>query len=213
MKTSIAYLLGFTLLSTLFATSLHAAALRGNNEHARKWNKFADDVLALHNKLVEQKKTTVKRRLGGYFQNENFYKEEAYYDAANNKLISRVQWEREQPDNLHIIEVFIRDDQGRVTRDYIAAYLPNYRNAPTQTLVSLHAYNGKLHAFRSFDATSDLILERCTGKLHGREVNLLLDEDEIYEALEGDSDVMEQTEYKACFKGMPNKVGKYLTPQ
>ena len=73
-------------------------------------------------------------------------------------------------------------------RDYVAAYLPTYRNAPTQTLVSLYSYNGDLKAYRTFDATGDRINERCEGTLNGQDVNFMLDEDEIIAALGGFSE-------------------------
>lgn len=187
-------------------------SLKADNEHARVWNKFADDVLALHKKLTSEIKHTVKKRVGGYFGQEKFYNEEAYYDKKN-RLISRVQWERENPESMHTIEVFVRDKSGRVIRDYAAAYLPTFRNAPTQTLISFHAYNGKLHAFRTFDASGARIVERCTGKLGKQEVNMILDEDEIYEALDGESGRMEQPDYVACFKGIPEEAGQYVQPQ
>lgn len=187
--------------------------MKVDNVHVRTWNKFAADALALSEKLIAEIPHTVKTKIGGYAGKPEFYKEDAYYDKRNDKLISRVQWERENPTVLHTIEVYIRDPQGRVMRDYIAAYLPLYHNAPTQTLMSFHQYNGELHAFRSFDASGDRIVERCTGKLKGKDLDLLLDEDEIYAAIEGRSNVMEQADYQACFKGMPQEPGKYLTPQ
>ena len=200
------------LLMLVTSPSL-AEKMKGDNLHARTWNKFANDILILHNKIVKSQDLTKQTTLGGYFGNPDFYNEEVFTDKASGKLVSRVQWERNNPSNLHSIEVFIRDKQGRVIRDYAAAYLPNYRNAPTQTLVSFHAYNGKLEAYRTFDASGDRIGERCVGTLKGQEVNFLLDEDEIIHALDGDSDRMEQPDYKACFKGLREEAGKYLTPQ
>lgn len=202
------------IFSLILTTQLVTAqALKGDNEHARTWNAFADKALELHNKLIKKKQVEVKSRLGGYAGTPDFYKEEQFIDKATGKLISLVQWERENPTLMHTIEVYVRDDKGRVTRDYVAAYLPTYRNAPTQTLVSFHAYNGNLHGFRSFDASGYRVVERCTGSLNGQEVNMLLDEDEIVDALHGNTNVMQQADYKACFKGLPEKPGKYLTPQ
>lgn len=100
-----------------------------------------------------------------------------------------------------------------MSRDFSAAYLPEYRNAPTQTLISFHVYNGLLHAFRSFDATGDHILDRCTGRYNAKKINILLDEDELYEGQFAKKGVMQSDTYKACFKGLPETAGKYLTPQ
>ena len=202
------------LLAMIFASSpVFAAKIKGDNEHARKWNKFADDVLALHKQLIQKIETDKKSQFGGYSGNPKFYKEDSYFAKSNGKLVSIVQWELKSPHLMHSIEVFVRDKEGRVLRDYSAAYLPDYRNAPTQTLVSLHIYNGDLHAFRTFEATGDRIVERCTGKLNGEEVNFILDEDEIAHAEGGFTNVMEQADYKACFKDMPEEAGKYQMPQ
>ena len=203
----------FSAVFSLGDFAIAAETLKSDNKHVRTWNQFAMDILALHEKLIAATEHTVKTRIGGYAGMEEFYKEQTYYAKSNNQLISRVQWERENPDALHTIEVFIRDKQGRVIRDYTAAYLPTYRNAPTQTLLSFHQYNGALHAFRTFDASGDRIVERCTGDFKGKEINMLLDEDEIYASLGGRTDVMQQADYKACFTGMPLEPGKYLTPQ
>lgn len=203
----------FLLLILMPVTTLHAEVLKADNEFARICNMFADNALELSQRLIDQRDVKVVKSTGGYHGNPDFYAEEKYIDKKNGKVISIVTWELENPENLHTIEVFVRDDKERVIRDYAAAYLPTYRNAPTQTLISLHQYNGKLHAFRTFDAVGDRILDRCIGTLNGKEVNLLLDEDDLIEAIHGTSDIMELSEYKACFKGLPEKAGDYLTPQ
>ena len=204
------------LLMSLLLFQGHAVANQTidlKKSHAQVWNEFANNMLALHERLIKNTTHTVKTIHGGYAGMPEFYREDAYYDKKNNKLISRLQWERENPQNLHTIEVFVRDEQGRVIRDYTAAYLPTYRNAPTQTLLSFHAYNGDLHAFRTFDASAARIVERCTGMLDNTKVDMLLDEDQIYDAIDGKSNVMKQKAYQECFKGLPEEPGKYLTPQ
>lgn len=188
-------------------------AMKEDNHHVRRWNGFAEKLLSLHKRLVSQQVNSIITTMGGYAHLPNFYKEYKYINKKTGKLISKVQWEKAYPDNLHTIEVYIYDEYGRVTRDYSAAYLPDYRNAPTQTLVSFHAYNGLLHAFRSFDATGDHILDRCTGRYNAKEINILLDEDELYEGKFSNNGVMQSDTYKACFKGIPATAGKYLTPQ
>jgi len=179
------------------------------NKHIITWQAFAENTLALHHKLISEVPVVKKTKLGGYADLPNFYIEKTYTNAKTNKLISRVQWEKANPKQLHTIEVYLYDDKGRVTRDFTAAYLPSYHSAPTQTLISLHNYNGDLHAFRTFDASGYRIVERCTGHYHGKEVNLLLDEDEIADG----SPEMQTAEYKACFDGVQEKAGKYLIPQ
>lgn len=183
-------------------------AMKEDNSHIRRWNGFADKLLQIHRQLIAEQAHTVKTSTGGYPGMAQFYQEEAYYNKQTGKLISRVQWERENRQRMHTIEVYLYDKQGRVSRDYSAAYLPSYRNAPTQTLISLHAYNGKTHAFRSFDATGDHILDRCEGTYQNEPVNFLLDEDELYEELDG---LRLSADYKHCMKGLPERADKYAS--
>ena len=203
---------GFLITTTIFsATSVFATEpMKNDNKHVRVWNKFADDTLSLHKRLTAGKKLQVKTRIGGYANVKDFYIERRY--IAKGKLVSQVQWEKDNPETLHTIEVYVHDQKGRVTRDFLAAYLPFYHNAPTQTLASFHHYSGKLHAFRSFDATGDKVLERCTGKdSKGQDVNLLLDEDDL---LNDPDDLIGSKEYNACFEGLKQqKLGKYIIPQ
>ncbi len=204
------------LLLCLFAAPLPAVeqhAMKEDNQHVRRWNAFANNLLKLHERLTNQQIHVIKTRMGGYAHMADFYKEYKFINKKTGKLISQLQWEKAYPDNLHTIEVFIYDEYGRVIRDYSAAYLPQYRNAPTQTLISLHAYNGLLHAFRSFDATGDHILDRCTGNYNAKVINIMLDEDELYAAQFARNGVMQSDTYQECFKGLPTTAEKYLQPQ
>ena len=212
-KNNLSLFTGFLLVLLFCTPTAMAASAKGDNSHARKWNQFANDVLGLHKQLTKKLPVSKTTKLGGYAGDPDYYIQETYTHKKNGKLISIVQWEKATPKNLHAIEVYVRDKQGRVLRDYSAAYLPDYRNAPTQTLVSIHKYNGDLHAFRTYEANGDRIVERCTGKLKDQEINFILDEDEIAHAEAGMTDVMEQADYKACFKGFPVEAGKYVTPQ
>ena len=184
--------------------------MKGDNVHARVWNKFASDSLALHKKLTDGKNHQVKKSVGGYANVKNFYTEYSY--RYKGKLVSQVQWEKDDPKTLHTIEVFVHDKKGRVVRDFMAAYLPFYRNAPTQTLISFHHYTGNLHSFRSFDATGDIVLERCMGKnAKGQTVNMLLDEDDLYN---DPDELIGSKEYNNCFAGLKQeKLGKFIVPQ
>ena len=200
----------FLILPSMSSIVLAADAMKGDNNHVRIWNKFANDSFNLHKKLIDGKKLEVKTSIGSYANVKDFYIEHRYFYKG--KLISQVQWEKDDPKTLHTIEVFVHDKQGRVIRDFMAAYLPFYHNAPTQTLISIHHYTGGLHAFRSFDASGDVVLERCTGKNEkGHEVNMLLDEDDlIYDP----DDIMGSKEYNSCFDGLKqDTLGKYIIPQ
>ena len=201
------------LILTLFLPVSAVVAtepMKGDNIHARVWNKFANDCLNLHKKLTDGKVLQVENRVGRYNNVDVFYTEDRYFDKG--RLISQVQWENGNQDKLHTIEVYIRDETGRVVRDFISAYLPSYHSAPTQTLVSFHHYNSDLHAFRSFDASGDTVLERCTGKnKKGLPVDIILDEDEIYN---DDDGIIGSGDYNECFTGLTQKqLGKYIVPQ
>ena len=185
-------------------------AMKGDNDHVRIWNKFANDTFALHKKLTHGKKLEIKKRVGSYANVKDFYVEHSYFE--NGQLISQVQWEKDDPKTLHTIEVFVRDKKGRVLRDFMAAYLPFYHNAPTQTLISVYHYPGDLQAFRSFDASGDVVLERCIGKnKKGQDVNMLLDEDDL---INDPDDLMGTKDYNSCFDGLKqDRLGKYILPQ
>lgn len=204
------FLIFILFFPSLVSVAAATEALKGDNIHVRTWNKFAQDSLNLHEKLKGGKNLQVKSKIGSYPNLKNFYQEERYFE--NGRLVSQVQWEKDNPEQLHTIEVFIHDENGRVIRDFAAAYLPFYHNAPTQTLISFHQYNGNLHAFRSFDATGDKILERCTGKNSvGKTVNFILDEDDLYNDDEG---IIGSADYISCFAGLKQqKLGKYIIPQ
>jgi len=188
------------------------ATAKEDNQHIRKWNKFADDALALHYKLVKKHPHEIKKTLGGYAGNKDFYIQEQHISEKTGEMTSQVQWEKENPTVMHSVEVYVQDDKGRVKRDFMAAYLPGYHNAPVQTLISFHQYSGKLHGFRSFDATGDRILERCSGEYNGESFEFLLDEDDLYTASQNGNPI-EDTVYGLCVGSLPTRLGKYVKPQ
>ena len=186
--------------------------MKEDNQHIRQWNGFASNALALHKQLVKNHEHEVKETVGGYAGNKDFYIEKQYTSSKTGQVTSRVQWEKAKPDVLHSIEVFVQDKQGRVIRDFSAAYLPGYHNAPIQTLISFHQYSGKLHGFRSFDASGDTILERCMGEYKGKSFEFMLDEDELYDARMNGNPIDKEV-YAQCVGKLPMKLGKYATPQ
>jgi hypothetical protein len=146
-------------------------------------------------------------------------------------LLSKLQWELDsdpgmlqwisslwfephaprERNNLHSIEVYFYDDQGRVIRDYSATYLPEHRNAPIQTLVALHGYSNGLHAFRTFDASGVRIYEVCRGTYDGQAVDIALDEVEMGTELQNPDSIMKTDTYRACFSTVPVNSGTYHT--
>ncbi len=197
----------------LAESAQEGAALKVDNEHVEIWNRFAKQLMRLHKQRIAAHEVTKSEELGGYYNMPEFYKEVTYRDAESGHVLSRIQWETEDPDQAHVIQTYFYDDQGRVIRDYSAAFLPGHRNAPIQTLIALHNYNQDLHAFRTFDASGDRIFERCQGRFQGKEVDLRLEDYQIRDALRDPKSIMAKPLYKACFQDLQEKAGKYLTPQ
>jgi hypothetical protein len=207
-------------------------ARAATDQHSRTWNAFVDQLYDLHKRTIAEHQTREERRIGGYFRHPEYYEEVKYFDRASGQLLSMVQWERppeggwlepllslfqdppplESRDRLHSIAVYVYDDQGRVLRDYSATFLPDYRGAPTQTLIFLHAYPGDLHAMRSYDASGNLTYESCEGSLNGSKVEIDLDEDQM--ALERDKadGIMHSAAYRSCFGSLSQEAGEYLEP-
>jgi len=208
---------GTLLLLCMMAFSIQAApapeAMKEDKSHVKVWNGFAESILELHNTINSKHGLRKEVASGGYAHDPDFFIEENYYRKDSGKLVSRICWERDNPDQLHTIEVNVLDKQGRVVRDYSAAYLPDYRNAPVQTLVNLHYYNGDLHSFRQYDAGGDLIYESCEGSYQGKEVQIRLDEDDMFGSADDDDQTAKTAAYKACFSGHSRRAGVYINPQ
>ena len=207
--------IGLMIIVTLFVThSAHGLAaiktqvMEKDHEHIKSWNSFADAVYKLHKLQISKVAHTTKTSRGGYPNNPDYYIETRYFEEASGRLLSRVQREASDTSKIHVVEVFIYDKQGKVVRDYLAAYLPIYRNAPIQTLINFHSYESDLHAFRQFDASGARIYEQCSGTLNGEDVFLSLEEHEFYP---GEA-VLSTREYQRCFSSIPKVAGRYLKP-
>jgi len=207
--------IGLMMVLMLSALGLQAAE-RGqqteDTKHVRVWNQFADNLLEMHKQLIATQKVKKNTRMGGYRNNPDFYKEHSYHDAKTGRLLSRVQWEAKTPDNLHVLELFLYDNEGRLSRDYAVAFLPGFRNAPSQTLLTLYNYNGGLKAFRNFDANGEVTYESCDGDLKGKYVQLSFEDYEIASLRTNKNGVGASKEYKACFDNIPLNAGKALPP-
>ncbi len=175
-------------------------------EHIKTWNRFTDSLYQLHQQQLKKHTIYTTSNSGGYPTHKDYYTEVRYFDKDSKKLLSVIQWEKINKNNIHTIEIYTYDDQGRVLRDYLSAYLPQFRNAPIQTLINLHYYNDQLHSFRQFDASSALIYEQCEGYFFDQKVLLSIDEDEF------NSDIIDTEEYLACFNNFPSTIGKYFNP-
>lgn len=201
----------FTLLQSAYAAQ-EQSRITVDHEQVRTWNRFARHLYQLHVNVLKQHRIKTTEQRGGYARMPNFYREVSYFDAATGRLLSRIAWETAQPKNVHVIEVFIYDASGRVTRDYLAAYLPRHRNAPIQTLINFHNYDGELHAFRQFDASGNRIYEQCRGRHFGEPIEISLEETEIVPILGAPSPITRTENYTACFSGLSAQAGKYLDP-
>lgn len=204
-------------LMVVVTTSVLADTIRPikpNEDHVSRWNWFVDAVHALHKKNIKGKDVEIETTTGGYARLPKFYQKKKYIDKKTGRHLSSVYWETEKPDLLHSIEVYVYDNKNRVIRDFAGSFLTHSRAAPQQTLISLHAYNNGLHAYRTFDATDIRIYESCKGKYRGKNIEISFDDMEILEYADEPKSPMTTPIYKACFKGLPTKsAGKYLTPQ
>ncbi len=197
------------------------------------WNRFVEELYALHHKRLAAHRVRESLRIGGYARYPEFYEEVQYIDAASGRVLSTIQWERERLEGLwggliawfrgprpqrdlrhiHSIAVNVYDAAGRLLRDYSATFLPDHRKVPSQTLVFLHDYPAGLHAWRGFDASGNRVYEGCRGELGGAPVDLNLDDDDIANALDGETGLMDTPAYRACFARLPEAAGPYLRPR
>lgn len=172
------------------------------------WNRFANRLLQVHRHFLRTNEIRQKEEIGGYAGSPDFYRETSYFDKHNGRLLTRIRWETKNPDRVHVIEVFFYDTSGRVIRDYSAAYLPDHRNAPFQTLINLHVHNDDLQSFRQFDASGAHLYDFCNGTWFGQQVRISLDEPQI-----GTPDHLLKSEpYIACFGSLSSKVGRFIDP-
>lgn len=188
-------------------------SIKVDSHHVNSWNEFSDKVYELHQQQIAGKNIETTETQGGYLSDPDFYREVTYTDKSTGRVLSIIQWEKDNPDNVHSIEVFVYNDAGKVVRDYSAAYLPDARHAPVQTLINLHNYNGGLHAFRQFDVSKDVIYEYCKGEYQGKKHELRLFEEDLVAADYDSRQLLKSPVYKACFTGLQADIGKFIEPQ
>jgi tetratricopeptide (TPR) repeat protein len=186
--------------------------MRVDNKKVHAWNVFADKLYALHETIIKQHDIRTESEHGGYANQPDVYTETRYYDKHDNRLLTRVQRMNYDPNVIQMVEINIYDKQGKVTRDYMAAYLPFNRNAPIQTLINLHGYHAELHGFRQFDASGDRLYEQCQGRYDGKEIMISLEEYEFLPGAHRDSKTLDGPVYKLCFEDIPTTVTAYLDP-
>jgi hypothetical protein len=198
-------------LLPLLAGLSFATSAQTSDPRAVRGNAFMAQALALHEKLIQGRDIRTQSSLGGYADLPDFYEAIRYTDAASGQLISRIEWERSEPQRVHALEVNVHDAQGRVSRDYTGWYLPDKRHAPRETWVTLHAYPPGLHALRQFNLDGVRSFEKCTGSLQGREVTIELSEHHIV-AEDRPGGLLHSPDYRACFASLPLQAGEHAMP-
>lgn len=203
-------LYALALLSLLVPAAVEAAdnTLRDNPVHVRRWNDFADQLMKIHRHWLATLPTVKKEEVGGYARRPKSYVETTYSDPETGRVRSRIRWLTAKPDLAHVIDIFFYDKAGRVIQDFTATYLMDFRNAPVQTLINLHFYDGELHAFRQFDASGNRIYEACRGRHFDKPVDISLDEGDIPPSPADETPEL----YLTCFGFLPTDAGKYLHP-
>lgn len=203
---------GAALLLAVFsawAANSQIKQMEVDEDHVASWNRFAGKVYDLHQRQIagrEIRRTELTGEYNGTAASGYAYKETSYHDARTGQLLSRVRVDRDRPGIVHIVEVFIYDEQGRVARDFASIYLPWARNAPIRTLINVHRYSNGLHAYRQFDASGNRIYEQCKGIHVGTPVEISLEQEEIGPpATTSDA-------YRICFAGAQETAGVYLVP-
>jgi hypothetical protein len=210
MYSKIAMVVFVVVLGSGQPVGAEVVALSVDEDQVTVWNRFARNLKALHDRRLaglELRTSEETGEYGGVMAKGYYYREVSYRDARSGALLAKLRTDRDRPQVLHGVEVNILDDDGRVVRDYAALYLPWAQNAPIRTFINLHRYNGELHAYRQFDASGERLYERCTGRHAGAPVDLSLYEEEIR------TDIVSSAPYRACFAGMPETAGIYLSPQ
>jgi hypothetical protein len=205
-------------LSLLLAGMVQAAdtsrAMKEDSQHVRDWNLFAKKLYQLHLKRIKTHDIKTTSKVGGYMHRPDYYIQEDFVDKKTGKLLSRILWQKDagakNEDTVHVIQLFFYDKKGRVTRDYSAAFLPGARNAPNQTLATLHHYSNGLHGFRTFDASGETIYENCEGTYKGEKVFISLEDYEIYEMRRDNTGMSKDPAYPECFGDLPENGEVFL---
>lgn len=191
------------LTAGLWPVAATTQTLSVDKVQVRLWNRFADALLVLHQRQIAGRQIRTTESVGGYATNLNFYREIRYFDARDERLLSEIQWESDKPDRVHAIAVYVYDDAGRLSHDYLARYLPEHRNAPVQTLINVHHRDDELWAFRQFDASNARIYEQCSGRFFGEPFMASIEEHEMPLNTGVMPPGVSEALYQSCFGSLP----------
>lgn len=193
-------------IALLFAASLSPGiTLAGSIDPP----KFHQGLYQLHLRVIKDKQLRLVETEGKYqgsAAGEYRYRDTQYYDATSGRLLSHVIRDANSPEAIHIVEVNIYDDSGRIVRDFGSITLPASPAHPVRTFINFHQYNKDLHSFRQFDADGEVTYESCKGYYENRKVNISLDGLDIKPAETA------KAEYKACFNGIESAWTAYAIP-
>lgn len=198
------------LITALAGQTSGAQSMQPKQDQVQQSNAFVENLHKLHRQQIDGKKIRETEALGGYKDLPQFYREVSYYDAASGRMLSRIQWERDNPERIHAIEVYVYDNQGRVARDYSAWFLPRFRNAPRETNINFYGYADGVRAWRQFDVFGNRVYEKCNA---GEQVLVELWGDDISRAQDDPKSVMHGADYRRCFETLATTPGKYVVPQ
>lgn len=202
----------FLLVPSVSNAAGSTAPMSHNQVEVDSWNLFAQRLYILHQHQIAQREIVQKESKGGYSGGKDFYREVKYIDKKTKNLLSRILWEIDNPEQIHEIEVFVYGKNGKLKRDYLAAFFPEQRNAPIQTLINIHYQNDELKSFRQFDASGDKIYELCEGKFFGEPLTISLDDDDFAVYSKETIQIMESQEYLTCFNHTIGVLGDYVNP-
>lgn len=171
---------------------------------------FHREVYALHEKQIALKPVRITEeadKYNGVAAAGYSYTITSYFDAKSGRLVSRVQRDAKLPEAIHITEVYLYDDEGRVTRSYLSIAPPWNPTHPSHAFLNWHHYPGNLHSWRQFELDGQVNYESCEGELDGKRVKISLPWEDM------NKETTSTPEYRACFDGMSKDWRPYLTPQ
>lgn len=180
-----------------------------NIDQVERWNRFADALYKLHEQNLRGVEYSTReniKRYGGLLAKGREYRHVRYYDKESGRLLSRIEWKPGSTSRIFVIEVFEYDDKGRLERDYAAAYLPVYHNAPFQTLINVHYQDKSVRAYRQFDASGRRIYEQCKGTMNGGDFSLSLEDYELPRYEYEQDQIKPAGAYWSCFSFLPTRI-------
>jgi len=207
--------LGFIITCPAVLAEKIEKNLNEDESQVKSWNRFASDLIKLNKHILENhiiRSTDTRLEYGGEAWDSEGYVETSNFETNTGALLSRIRRQYKKPNRIHSIEVYIYDKSGKLVRDYTAAYIPGYFNAPVQTLINFHKSGDGLKAFRQFDASGRRIYEQCQGKYFDENVDISLEDYEIPNHAGEIKDFQARENYRACFDGLPLSATNYLLP-